>query len=208
MELRGNLRDFGLPDIVQLVSFGRKTGALRLDCDTGEAVLYFEEGRVVHAEYPGREGEGAAYLLFQIPDGSFRFESGVASPRRTLSIDPTNLVMEAMRRLDEAEARKGCEREGAWVPDLGSDFGDDWSLELRTARDPTVVKQEIRDLLARTFGKNAKRLVQAIDQCGDTEEELVGLAERLEKYIHVFLDSRSSRAIGDEVRALISREIL
>ena len=35
MALRGNLRDFSLPDVFQLVTFSRKTGVLRITREGG-----------------------------------------------------------------------------------------------------------------------------------------------------------------------------
>jgi hypothetical protein len=48
--LRGNLRDFGIADIFQLIGQQRKTGVLELTSDTGEGVqLRFDRGNVVSA---------------------------------------------------------------------------------------------------------------------------------------------------------------
>ena len=50
MALAGTLKDFGLPDIVQLIGLQRKTGTLHLNTD-GEAVkVIFEGGNIVGAE--------------------------------------------------------------------------------------------------------------------------------------------------------------
>lgn len=199
MELRGNLKDFSLPDIIQLVGFGRKTGALRISFVGGAAALYFEEGNVIHAEYPGTQGEQAVYAMFRVPHGEFRFQADVAPSTRTIAMDPTNLVMEAARLLDES---RRAEAEGAG-PDGGEVPSGEWLGVEDVHRDPTDVKQEIRDLLNQRFGKNAKRLLQAVDQCGDSVDDLLQLAERVEKYVHVFIDTRASTAIGKEIRTLI-----
>lgn len=200
MELRGNLSDFGLADIIQLVGFGRKTGALRVNCEAGDAALYFEEGNVVHAEYPGAEGTQAVFTLFRVPAGEFRFQTETSPPKRTISMDPTNLVMEAARLLDESRRGGGSEE---WSGDT-AEIGDDWFGDSGSSRDPAEIKKQIRELLQQRFGRGAKRLLQAVDQCGDSDEELLGLAERLEKYVHVFLDNRASRSVGEEIRSLVS----
>ena len=200
MELRGNLRDFGLPDIIQLVAFGRKTGVLRVDSESGGAALYFHDGSVVHADSPGLEGEPAVFSLFGIPDGEFRFQSDVSAPRRTISMDPTNLVMEAARLLDESRrAEEGDRLAGAGGMEENCVFE-----EPPPPRDRASVKRDIKELLTRRFGRGAKRLLQAVDQCGDSDEQFLGLAERVEKYVHVFLDNRASRTVADEIRSLVS----
>jgi hypothetical protein len=50
MALRGNLRDFSLPDVFQLVTFSRKTGVLRiLREDAAQGSVWFREGEVFFA---------------------------------------------------------------------------------------------------------------------------------------------------------------
>lgn len=222
VELRGNLRDFSLPDVIQLVGFGRKTGVLRVACGGGDAALYFEEGRVVHAIHPEASGEEAVFRLFHVPAGEFRFQNEIFPEDRTISMDPTNLVMEAARLLDESRRDDTAEGSPAatgssfgepeWLPEPGELEGD-WfeTLEgggfegfLDGSPDPAQIKHEVRNLLRRRFGGKAKRLLQAVDRCGDSVEELNSLAERAEKYIRVFLDSREADAVGAEIRAVIS----
>lgn len=50
MALSGNLRDFNLPDVFQLVSFSRKTGVLNIVREDGVAgAIYFRDGEVFFA---------------------------------------------------------------------------------------------------------------------------------------------------------------
>lgn len=50
MALRGNLRDFSLPDVFQLVTFSRKTGVLRIVREDGaEGSVWFRDGDVFFA---------------------------------------------------------------------------------------------------------------------------------------------------------------
>ncbi len=224
VELRGNLKDFSLPDVIQLVGFGRKTGILRVACQGGGAALYFEEGRVVHAVHPQATGEEAVFQLFRVPAGEFRFQNEVLPEDRTISMDPTNLVMEAARLLDESrrdEVEMGVgedassptfEAEPEWLPEPEELEGDWFEIEESGEAaqgqgeqpDPAEIKDEVRNLLKQRFGRKAKRLLQAVDRCGDSVEELNDLAERAEKYVRVFLDSGEADAVGAEIRALIS----
>jgi hypothetical protein len=203
VELRGNLKDFSLPDIIQLVGFGRKTGVLRVVCAGGGAALFFEEGNVIHAEFPGAEGEKAVFSLFRVPHGEFRFQTNVPSPARTIAMDPTNLVMEAARLLDESR-REEAEGEPEWKQGIAPEGADWFGFEEPPPRNPQDVKNEIRELLKERFGRGAKRLLQAVDQCGDTPEDLLELADRVEKYVHVFIDTGASGPIGREIRELLS----
>ena len=50
MALRGNLKDFSLPDVFQLVTFSRKTGVLRIKrADGAEGSVWFRDGDVFFA---------------------------------------------------------------------------------------------------------------------------------------------------------------
>jgi hypothetical protein len=201
VELRGNLKDFSLPDIIQLLGFGRKTGVLQVDgadgTADGAAALYFEEGSVVHAECFETEGEEAVYRLFRVPQGEFRFHGQTLPPDRTIEIDSTNLLMEAARLLDEASRDHGF----GGIDDAID--GSETSFDVE-CRDPGEIKQDLKSYLKRRFGRGAKRPSRAVDRCGDSVEELIDLAGRLEKYIHLFLDGGSSQSLGQEIRELIS----
>ncbi|MCH2184681.1 DUF4388 domain-containing protein [Myxococcota bacterium] len=47
--LHGNLKDFGIADVFQLIGQQRKTGLLRIEGDSGSVVLAFDQGSVVWA---------------------------------------------------------------------------------------------------------------------------------------------------------------
>jgi hypothetical protein len=50
MALRGNLKDFSLPDVFQLVTFSRKTGVLRINrADGADGSVWFRDGDVFFA---------------------------------------------------------------------------------------------------------------------------------------------------------------
>ena len=51
MALRGNLKDFSLPDVFQLVTFSRKSGVLRIRrADHAEGSVWFRDGEVFFAQ--------------------------------------------------------------------------------------------------------------------------------------------------------------
>lgn len=110
MALEGNLRDIDVADLIQL---NCQSGArARLTAQRGDEVaeLYFDAGQVVHAESGNLRGAEAAYRLLAWESGRFELEKGIAPPDVTISIPWSALILEGMRRLDEA--REGQE-EGA-----------------------------------------------------------------------------------------------
>jgi hypothetical protein len=140
------------------------------------------------------------YGLFHVPEGEFRFQVEVLPPARTIEMDSTNLVMEAARLLDESRRDDEPDPAGDEIP-LGA---DDWFGFAAEAREPHEIKQDIKCLLKQRFGRKSKRLVKAVDRCGDSAEELFDLTGRLEKFIRVFLDNHASHSVGEELRGFIS----
>jgi hypothetical protein len=65
MALKGNLKDFSTTQLLNLVNLAHKTGKLALDQDSQNALLYFKEGRLVHASTNADEGHLAA-MLFKV----------------------------------------------------------------------------------------------------------------------------------------------
>lgn len=101
-KLGGDLADFTLADVVQLIIFSRKTGALTIWQKGQEALLYFDQGQLVHAQCEGGSGEEAAFSVFDVVSGKFEFFTGLTPPERTIFIDGTHFLIEAARRADEA----------------------------------------------------------------------------------------------------------
>ncbi len=50
MALRGNLRDFSLPDVFQLVQLSKKTGVLRIKSSDADGSIWFRDGDVFFAQ--------------------------------------------------------------------------------------------------------------------------------------------------------------
>jgi len=61
--LHGNLRDFGMSEVFQLIGQQRKTGILRVRGSAREVELRFSEGRIVSAAPSGRSGESLGKML-------------------------------------------------------------------------------------------------------------------------------------------------
>ncbi len=54
MALHGNLRDFGIGEVFQLIGQQQKTGFLSVEGKDRELRIAFEQGSVVWAEHTGR----------------------------------------------------------------------------------------------------------------------------------------------------------
>jgi hypothetical protein len=62
MALKGNLRDFSIAQLLNLISLARKTGTLRVERDGERAHLAFREGKLVYATMDGDNGQLAVAL--------------------------------------------------------------------------------------------------------------------------------------------------
>jgi hypothetical protein len=62
MALKGNLRDFNTTQLLNLVNLAKKTGKLALSDQSQSALLFFKEGRLIHASTDTDEGHLASML--------------------------------------------------------------------------------------------------------------------------------------------------
>jgi len=105
MAIKGSLKEASLPDVLQLLAMGKKTGCLGLAHHESFGSIYFDSGRICHAEIANRplDTENSVYNLFTWTNGSFNFEPGVLPKAGTTlaSVDPQSLLLEGARRVDE-----------------------------------------------------------------------------------------------------------
>lgn len=101
MVLAGNLRDFGLTELVQMMGGSHKSGLLQIECGGEECLLFFVAGHLVHASFGELEGEEAFFRVFSFKDGRFSFLSEPRPQSRTIFTDLTAILIEAARLSDE-----------------------------------------------------------------------------------------------------------
>ncbi len=99
--LYGKFSDLSLVDVFQLLIMNKKTGILTITRDVEKAELYFDDGRMLHAEYKQFVGEDAVYNLGEWKDGVFRFESTAVNVTPTVHTATMNVLMEYCRVTDE-----------------------------------------------------------------------------------------------------------
>lgn len=98
----GDLKNLGIPDIVQTLHLGLKTACVVLK--TGQrdgGRIYFANGRISHCEAGNLEGEEAFYRLLRLQEGAFVITHGQTTKKRTIDMDEMQLILEGFRRLDE-----------------------------------------------------------------------------------------------------------
>jgi pSer/pThr/pTyr-binding forkhead associated (FHA) protein len=102
---QGSLAEIPTFAVLQILEMGRKTGVLLLESDQGPGKLWLCAGAPVHAETKLQKGFDAAVAVVNMASGRFSFEPQREAPERTIQASVTELLLEASRLQDEAEAR-------------------------------------------------------------------------------------------------------
>ncbi len=100
----GSLREMGLPEIVQVLWHGRKTGSLKIRSKRDQGEMHFVEGQLFNALWGSLRGPDAFYAMLTLEDGDFMLDPNFAAPQRVIQESPEALLLEGMRRLDEGIA--------------------------------------------------------------------------------------------------------
>jgi len=97
--LKGDLREVGLCEVLQLFELTRKHGVLHLDAPTGKGELAVADGALVNAAWNDLEGEDAVYQMFTLQDGEFRFQQKAVSSGNV--VQPISFMLMEMARLTD-----------------------------------------------------------------------------------------------------------
>ncbi len=107
MALAGDLSEFPLTDLIQLIQLSKQTGGVHLRGEragqTLEGWLYFTDGRIVGANSPGLTPLEAIYTFFTLTSGPFNFN------------DRQCLAQPTITRSNEALIMEGILRQEAWI---------------------------------------------------------------------------------------------
>lgn len=98
----GQVVDLHLVDIIQMSCLGRFTMSLSISKGDEEGLIYFENGEIVHAEMGEVTGKEALYTMLEWNEGKFNSQMGISPPKQTISEQWEHLLLEGMRRRDEA----------------------------------------------------------------------------------------------------------
>jgi DNA-binding response OmpR family regulator len=106
-DLAGRLTCLAFAEVVSMISSQRRGGVLSLTMPRGKAKVLFHDGRIVHATFLGLSGHAAIFALMAEEHGTFEFHSvdiAVDELSRTVTWNPTALIMEGARLIDERRA--------------------------------------------------------------------------------------------------------
>jgi CheY-like chemotaxis protein len=111
--LSGSLSHMDLPGVVQMLGHTRQSGALYVNADLIDGIIFFESGNVTHAECGDVAGDDAVVQIVKFcngkDSGSYKFMPGESAATRTVLRSATELMLSALRELDESTQEENAD---------------------------------------------------------------------------------------------------
>jgi len=98
----GSLSEMSLPDIIQILGAGHKTGKIILKNKDQSAEIHMEDGRIVNALIDNLKGEEAFYKILYWNEGNFTIDPNIVITERLINLSNDSLMLEEYRGMDEA----------------------------------------------------------------------------------------------------------
>jgi DNA-binding response OmpR family regulator len=98
----GSLTEMALPDVVQILFHGRKSGKLAIASEGKRGEILFSEGQIFDAHFADLHREDAFYEMLSLAGGDFELDPNFRPSERKIELSPESLLLEGMRRLDES----------------------------------------------------------------------------------------------------------
>jgi CheY-like chemotaxis protein len=109
--LEGSLSHLDLPGVIQMLAHSRQTGSLHVNASMTDGIIFFDAGEIAHAESGELIGEDAVVHVIKscegLEKGVYKFVPGITAGTRTVLRSVTELMLEALRALDEERAAGG-----------------------------------------------------------------------------------------------------
>ncbi len=103
--LSGSLSHLDLPGVVQMLCHSRQSGALHVNTKEVDGIIFFDSGDISHAEAGDLIGDDAVVQIVKCCNGEesgvYKFVPGAAAGTRTVLRSATELMLEALREVDE-----------------------------------------------------------------------------------------------------------
>jgi hypothetical protein len=91
-----------IPDLVQILSHGQKTGLLKLSfAGNKHGEVHFVKGEIYNSMFDKLRGEDAFFSMLKYRDGSFALDPAFDPGERIIQMTAEMLLLEGMRRMDE-----------------------------------------------------------------------------------------------------------
>jgi CheY-like chemotaxis protein/TolA-binding protein len=191
------IEDVPLVDLLRAIAANQKSGvAIVVGSEGARGEIYFRQGRVVDAEVGRLSGREAVYRLFCWPTGTLAVEWKSIRRKDTVEMAPHDLLMEALRRVDE------WRRLLAGVPPLDTIFEVDYRLLAERLAD---IPDEVNRILRLFDG--VRTFLQVIDDCGLPDLDAVAAVGKLyrERIVHdVRIPQDEDETVGADMEGWLS----
>jgi response regulator RpfG family c-di-GMP phosphodiesterase len=97
----GSLTEMALPDVVQILYHGRKSGKLTISADGKRGEILFGEGMIFDCSFGEHAHEEAFYEMLRLRQGDFELDPNFRPTEQVIQVSPESLLLEGMRRFDE-----------------------------------------------------------------------------------------------------------
>jgi hypothetical protein len=208
--LEGDISEFPLTDIIQLVDLSKKTGAVHIQGQRAseqiEGWIYFRDGKIIGAEGAGLPPLEAVYAFFTVSSGPFKVYDDVVLERPTITVSNEVIIMEGIMRQDAWESIQEHVPSLSMVPRLipnPASGTTEINLEAEEWRVLTMVngKNTVAQI-AQKSGLGEFRACQIIAELltnGLIEEREMQPAERVFPQVEQLL----TNAVGNNAQALL-----
>jgi len=192
-----DISDVPLVDLLRAIAAHQKSGVAVISADGGaRGEIFFRQGNVVDAEVGRLSGRDAIYRLFCWSSGQLEVEWKSIRRKDTIEMRPQDLLMEALRRVDE------WRRLLAGLPPLDTIFEVDYrTLAERLADIPDEVNRILR------LFDGVRTFLQVIDDCGLPDLDAAASIGKLvqERIIHdIRLPLGEDEAVGADMEGWLS----
>ncbi len=106
--LEGSISHLDLPGVVQMLAQSRQSGTLHVNAEELDGIIFFDRGDVQHAETGDEVGDEAVLHIIKACNGRergiYKFVPGTTAATRTVMRSVIELMLEALREIDEERA--------------------------------------------------------------------------------------------------------
>ena len=192
-----DISDVPLVDLLRAIAAHQKSGVAVISADGGgRGEIFFRQGNVVDAEVGRLSGREAIYRLFCWSVGRLEVEWKSIRRKDTIEMRPQDLLMEALRRVDE------WRRLLAGLPPLDTIFEVDYRMLAERLAD---IPDEVNRILRLFDG--VRTFLQVIDDCGLPDLDAAASIGKLcqERIIHdIRLPIGEDEAVGADMEGWLS----
>ena len=102
-EISGDLENTRCPEIIKILSLGKRTGRLALNYGEESGNIFFQEGRIIHAKCGPIEGPKAIYEMAVWSAGNYRFFVDDAPDFSTVNLSIEEIQAETENRIRQMD---------------------------------------------------------------------------------------------------------